>query len=110
MSESERQFLYVATIGNKSGNPHLIEIWFVEHDGAYYIVAEHRERTHWVKNVQANPAVSFHVNGKGYRGTARIVDATTEPDLTAAVNEKMDAKYNWSAGLIVELKAGKHPT
>ncbi len=36
----EPQFLYLTTIGRKSGKPHQIEIWFVEYQGCCYIVNE----------------------------------------------------------------------
>lgn len=97
------EFLYLRTVGWKSGQPHEIEIWYVSYKGRYYLVAEHRERTHWVQNLQHHPAVTFHVEGKTYQGTGRAIDRT-EPELAAAVAALMDAKYNWSDGLIVELR------
>jgi hypothetical protein len=42
--DNEPQFLYLTTIGWKTGNPHEIEIWFVAHDGRYYVVSELHER------------------------------------------------------------------
>ena len=42
MPDKEPEFCYVTTTGWKSGKPHEIEIWFVSHAGAYYIVAEVR--------------------------------------------------------------------
>lgn len=100
------QFLYLTTTGWKTRNPHEIEIWFVEYQGNYYIVAERRERSHWVQNIGHNPAISFRVGDKTYRGTGRIIDAAREPALAEAVSALMDAKYNWSDGLIVELSPG----
>ncbi len=96
-------FLYLTTTGHRSGRPHEIEIWYVEHDGHYYIVSEHRERSHWVRNVRQQPNVTIRVTGVTYAGVGRVVDAETEPDIAAAVSALMDAKYAWSDGLIVEL-------
>lgn len=96
-------FLYVTTTGHRSGRPHEIEIWYVAHEGRYYIVAEHRERAHWVQNIRRQPDVTFRVGGGSYTGSGRIVDADAEPDLTRSVRALMDAKYEWSDGLIVEL-------
>jgi hypothetical protein len=42
-----------------------------------------------------------------FQGTGRIVDATAEPDLAAAVSALMDTKYDWSDGLIIELTPNK---
>lgn len=104
-------FLYLTTIGRKSGNPHTIEIWYVEHNGAYYMVSEMRENAHWVKNILNNPQVQFSVGTREdknvlvahHLATGRIITADNSPDIFGAVSAKMDAKYNWSDGLIVEV-------
>lgn len=102
---STETFLYVMTTGWKSGQPHEIEIWYVEHQGRYYIVAEHRERTHWVQNIQRNPAVQVRLgkNGAWRPAQARLISPEAEPELAKAVSGLMDAKYNWSNGLITEI-------
>jgi deazaflavin-dependent oxidoreductase (nitroreductase family) len=97
------EFLYLTTTGRKSGEPHEIEIWFVEYEGRYYLVSENRERSHWVQNIVHNSSVSFWVNGQTYQGSGRTVTPQTDPELAAAVSAKMDEKYGWSEGLIVEL-------
>jgi len=99
----EAQYLYMTSTGWRSGNAHRIEIWYVEHGGRYYLVAEMRERSHWVQNVQRDPAITFEVGEQAFRGHARLVDRAAEPELAAAVAAKMDVKYEWSDGLIVEL-------
>ena len=35
------EFLYLTTVGRKTGRVHEIEIWFVERDGRLYVLAEH---------------------------------------------------------------------
>jgi deazaflavin-dependent oxidoreductase (nitroreductase family) len=104
MTEPNSQdFLYLATVGHRSGHPHLIEIWYVEHDGRYYVVSEHREKSHWVKNVRAQPAVAFMVGRRLRKATARPLDPAAEPELHARVSKRMDERYDWSDGLIVEI-------
>ena len=61
---------------------------------------EHKRYAHEV-------AVTFRVGENTYKGTGRVVDTAAEPDLTAAVSALMDAKYEWSDGLIVELSPGQ---
>jgi deazaflavin-dependent oxidoreductase (nitroreductase family) len=100
----ELPYLYVTTTGWKTGNPHTIEIWFVAHDGQFYIVSEHRERSHWVQNIRHRPAITFRVGDRQFQGRGRVVDPAAEPELAAAVSALMDAKYDWSDGLIVELR------
>lgn len=105
---SSEVFLYLTTRGHRSGKPHEIEIWFVEYDGAYYIVSEKREAAHWVQNLRADPAVRFHLSNQPSRAArASIAD---DPALIAAVKAKMDAKYGWSAGLVVEIRENLAPS
>jgi deazaflavin-dependent oxidoreductase (nitroreductase family) len=98
----EPQYLYLTTTGWKTGKPHEIEIWYVEHEGRYYLCSEKRDRSHWVRNIQRLPAVSFRVGEQRWQGNGRIV-LETESDLLASIKAKMDAKYGWSDGLFVEL-------
>ncbi|NWF68038.1 MAG: nitroreductase family deazaflavin-dependent oxidoreductase [Chloroflexi bacterium] len=105
-------YLYLTTTGRKSGQPRHIEIWFVEHGGCYYMVAEGRENAHWVRNILHNPAVTFSVGRRAAReetrplaaARGRTIRPAAEPALAAAVSALMDAKYGWSDGLIVELR------
>ena len=108
MSETpEPQYLYLTTIGRKSGKPHQIEIWFVKNAECYYMVTEDPAQSDWVKNIHHNPAVMFSIGSReaeAIEGRGRLVDAAAEPELAAVVSELMDAKYQWSDGQIVELK------
>lgn len=108
---TEAEFLYLTTTGWKTGRAHEIEIWYVAHDGRCYVVAEHGTRAHWGQNIQRDPAVRFCVGKQTYQGRGRIVRREDEAALAAAVAARMDAKYDWSDGLIVELApAGDDPT
>ena len=44
------------------------------------------------------------MDGDNYVGLGRVVDSDDEPELARQVSELMDAKYQWSDGLIVELR------
>ena len=91
-------------MGWKTGKQHRIEIWFVEHNGRYYIISERLDSAHWVQNIKHNPVVSFSVNDKVIiKGNARIVDQEKESALAAEVLKLMNTKYKWSQGLVVEL-------
>ncbi len=98
------EFLYLTTTGWKTGKSHEIEIWYVDYEGCYYLVAEHRERSHWVQNIHHNPRITVTVGDKSFEGTGRVVDPAVDTALAAAVSTLMDRKYRWSDGLIVELK------
>jgi hypothetical protein len=86
----------------------------VEHAGRRYAVSERGEASGWVKNIRADRRVRFSVGSRDAReeglastaGHARVVSDADEPELTRAVRARMDAKYGWSDGLVVELSAG----
>lgn len=110
----EPPYLYLTTTGRKTGNPHTIEIWFVQHDDAYYIVAERRYEADWVKNIQQNHALSLRIGERDaplMHGRGRVVkNEVVDGDLITVVKRKMQFKYGWSDGLIVELKPDVSPT
>jgi deazaflavin-dependent oxidoreductase (nitroreductase family) len=95
-------YLYLTTIGRVTGKARRIEIWFTEHDGHYYLVAE-RESADWVRNIQSQPQVQVQVGDADFHAIARIVQDGREPQLAADCEDALCAKYGWSDGLIVEL-------
>jgi deazaflavin-dependent oxidoreductase (nitroreductase family) len=101
---SAEQFIYLTTTGRKTGLPREIEIWFVERDGRYYILAEHGYKAQWVKNVVANPQVILKLASRRWNARGHVVDPETQPDLYAAVRELAREKYGWGAGLPVEFR------
>lgn len=101
--EYKSEFLYLTTTGRITGQPHEIEIWFVPYQGCYYLCAGQREQTHWVQNIRQNAAVTFWVEGQTYQGMGRPIDNTAEPEIAEAVIALLNAKYQWSDGLIVQL-------
>jgi len=44
------------------------------------------------------------VDSDKYVGLGRIINPDDEPELAKKVSELMDTKYQWSDGLIVELR------
>jgi len=95
-------YLYLTTTGRVTGQRREIEIWFAEHSGRFYLVAE-RESANWVRNIQSQPQVKFRVSEAELNAAARLVPNDREPQLVATVKALFDAKYGWSDGLVVEL-------
>lgn len=95
-------YLYLTTTGRVTGQPREIEIWFAEHGGRFYLIAE-RESANWVRNIRSQPQVKVRVGGAEFNAIARIVRDEPEPRLAATVKALFDAKYGWSDGLIAEL-------
>lgn len=100
---TDAEFLYLSTIGRRSGEPRPIEIWFTEREGRYYVIAEHGDVAHWVQNLRAEPRVRVRVGEHQVEATARVVDAQREPGLHAAIQALSEKKYGWGEGLVVEL-------
>ena len=95
-------YLHLTTTGRVTGQPREIEIWFTEHGGHFYLVAE-RESANWVRNIQSQPQVKVRVGDAEFNAIARVVHTGREPQLGATAKALFDAKYGWSDGLIVEL-------
>ena len=95
-------YLYLTTTGRVTGQPREIEIWFTEHGGHFYLVAE-REIANWVRNIQSQLQVKVRVGDAEFNAFARVVHKDREPQLALTVKALFDAKYGWSDGLIVEL-------
>jgi deazaflavin-dependent oxidoreductase (nitroreductase family) len=104
------KYLYLTTIGRRSGRPRRIEIWFTRHEGRYYLVAEHGRRSQWVQNLVAQPAVRARVGTRSFRARARVVDHRAERHLVGAVRRRSEAKYGWGDGLVVELSPVRRAT
>jgi deazaflavin-dependent oxidoreductase (nitroreductase family) len=102
-ADGEPLFLYLTTKGRRSGASREIEIWFTQHDGRYYVIAEHGHRAQWVRNIIAHPEVSFRVGDKTLAGRARVIDPERDPHLHRTVQKLSETKYGWGDGLVVEL-------
>jgi deazaflavin-dependent oxidoreductase (nitroreductase family) len=95
-------YLYLTTTGRVTGQPRQIEIWFAEHGGRFYLIAE-RESANWVRNIQSQPQVKVRVGDAEFNAFARVLRNDRESQLAATVKAFFVAKYDWSDGLIVEL-------
>jgi deazaflavin-dependent oxidoreductase (nitroreductase family) len=106
---SEPLYLYLTTRGRHSGLPREIEIWFTRFEGRFYVIAEHRERAHWVQNLRADPRAGVRVGVRRLHARGRMVDARKEPGLARKVRARSSRKYGWGNGLIVELAPVPRP-
>lgn len=76
-------YAYLTTIGRRTGHPHRIEIWFATQDGRVYLLAGGRDRSDWVRNLQANPQVTVEIGDESHAGIARILEEGTAEDRLA---------------------------
>ncbi len=100
---ADEQFLYLTTIGRKSGEPREIEIWFVIFNECFYLFAETGEAAGWVKNLQRNPKVWVRLKEGRIEATARVLDREVDGNLRDRVAALANRKYGWSDGLAVEV-------
>jgi deazaflavin-dependent oxidoreductase (nitroreductase family) len=98
------QFIYVTTTGRKTGLPREIEIWFVETDGRFYILAENDYKAQWVQNILSNPQIRFRIGDEEKNGLARVLDPDREADAYLKVRQLAREKYDWGEGLPVEIR------
>jgi deazaflavin-dependent oxidoreductase (nitroreductase family) len=74
-------YCYLTTRGRVTGHDHEIEIWYVRDSGAssetLYLLAGAGERSDWVRNLQAEPAVRVRIGDVTYDARGRVV---TDPD------------------------------
>ena len=85
-------FCYLTTRGRRTGRPHTIEIWFVAVGSTAYLMAGGRERSDWVRNLMADPAVTLRVGEDSWPAQGRVVDEGTDEDGEA--RRLMLAKYS----------------
>lgn len=107
MSDSTQQpslnYLYLTTTGRVTGKPREIEIWFVEHGGRFYVLAEHLHDTQWVKNIKHSSRVSVRLGDLSFEATARVLDYERDRKAWLTAQELAREKYDWGDGLPVEL-------
>ena len=63
-------YLYLTTTGRVTGQSREVEIWFTEHGGHFYLIAE-RESANWVRNIQSQPQVKVWVGDAEFNAIAR---------------------------------------
>ena len=66
------KYIYLTTIGRRTGRPHTVELWFAVARGNLYLSHEGKY-TDWMKNILSNHRVTFMIRGLIGAGTARIV-------------------------------------
>lgn len=104
------KYLYLTTTGRTTGQPREIEIWFVEAEGRFYILAELFHKAQWVKNILRNPRVGVRIEGRALEATARVLDKERDSALWKLAQDLGREKYGWGDGLPVEITLDAEPT
>ncbi|HEY3095919.1 MAG TPA: nitroreductase family deazaflavin-dependent oxidoreductase [Acidimicrobiia bacterium] len=94
---ADDDFCYLTTRGRRTGRPHEIEIWFALDASTLYLLSGGRERSDWVRNLRADPAVSVRLRHTTYEATARVVEDGEESERgRRLVFEKYQPRYTGS--------------
>ncbi len=94
MNEQARQALArdrtidITTTGRHSGQPHRIEIWFHNLDGAIYITGLPGKRG-WYANLVATPAFTFHLKGSITADLPARATPVTDPETRRAIMSRI---------------------
>jgi deazaflavin-dependent oxidoreductase (nitroreductase family) len=71
---ADDDYCYLTTRGRVTGHAHEIEIWFAADGSTLYMLAGAGTRSDWVRNLQADPAVTIRLRDVTVDATARVVD------------------------------------
>jgi deazaflavin-dependent oxidoreductase (nitroreductase family) len=88
---ADEPFCYLTTKGRMSGEPREIEIWFGLDGPTLYMLSGGGDRSNWVRNLIATPAVSVRIGDRTFAGRARLV---ADPDEDSRARELLLAKYS----------------
>lgn len=92
----DQPFCYVTTTGRRTGAPHTIEIWFGLEADSFYLLAEGREKTDWVRNIRTHERVTVRVGDTTFDAIAREV---TDEEEQGRARRMLAAKYqDWAEG------------
>lgn len=97
------QYLYLTTTGRVTGKARELEIWFVENGGKYYVLAEHREKADWVKNIAKNAYVHGRIGSSAFDAVARVLNVEKDAAVYQIAQRLMREKYGWDNGLPIEI-------
>ena len=81
---ASQKFIHLTTVGRKTHNPRMVELWFAIRGDRVYLSHEGKE-THWMKNVKKFSNVTFEIGGKNFAGNAHLLVDRTEESWIAKV-------------------------
>ena len=91
----QHEFAYLTTTGRVSGHAHRIEIWFAVLDGRLYMAAGGRRGADWVRNVEADPAVTLEIGDERWAAAGTVLDDADDHPARA----RLAARYQgWRPG------------
>jgi deazaflavin-dependent oxidoreductase (nitroreductase family) len=97
LEAGDDDFCYLTTRGRRTGRPHEIEIWFALEGRTLYLLSGGGDRSDWVHNLRADPAVTVRLRDTTYEASARVVaDGEESEHGRRLVFEKYQPRYRGS--------------
>lgn len=85
--------IWLAT-NRADGRPHLVPVWFVWHDGRFYIGMQANSVK--ARNLTRNPKVSLALESGVYVAICEGTTVPVPPPISPAINQQFQTKYNWN--------------
>ena len=77
----QHKYLYLTTVGRKTGNPHRIEIWFTVYNHRIYLISGGGTRSDWVKNLLVDSSVDTLIKIlNAVRAREKVLRRELEPE------------------------------
>lgn len=67
----DQQYIYLTTLGRRTGKTHTVELWFAIANGGIYLSHE-GGATDWMRNIQARPRVWARVGSLKFEAEGRV--------------------------------------
>jgi deazaflavin-dependent oxidoreductase (nitroreductase family) len=90
-------YCWLTTTGLRTGRARTVELWFAADGATVYVLSGGRDRSAWVRNLQAEPRATLRLGSADHQVTARLdFESTDEADRARRL---LDAKYHgWRDG------------
>ena len=95
---ADQAYCYLETVGRVSGRPREVEMWFAADPqmDRIFMLSGGGDRSHWVRNLRAEPTVRVRIGGAWWSGIATEVSVGPEDALARRL---LAAKYQgWQPG------------
>lgn len=93
----EQPYVWLTTIGRRSGEPRTVELWFVLEGCTVHVLAGGGEDAQWVRNTNVESAVQLRLGQRTYSGRVRRPDPGSFEE--AGARRRMATKYQgWREG------------
>jgi len=94
---SEQPYVWLTTVGRRSGEPRTVELWFVLVGRTVNFLAGGGEDAQWVRNANVEPAVQLRLGQRVFEGRVRRPGPGSSEDGDA--RRRMATKYQgWREG------------